>query len=67
MLQRQLSCFFNRSAMGIGVCRFVEWGEHGGAIRDGGSMSLPSFRSHNGGKSLRAAIIHYMMTSARLQ
>jgi hypothetical protein len=42
-------------------------GEHGGAIRDGGSMSLPSFRSNNGGETLRAAIIHYMATSARLQ
>jgi hypothetical protein len=34
-------------------------GEHGGAIWDGGSMSLPSFRSDNGGKTLCAAIIHY--------
>jgi hypothetical protein len=42
-------------------------GEHGGAIRDGGSTSLPSFRSRNGGETLRAAIIHYMATSARLQ
>jgi hypothetical protein len=42
-------------------------GEHGGAIRDSGSMSLPSFRSRNGGETLRAAIIHYMATSARLQ
>jgi hypothetical protein len=43
----------------------VEGGEHGGAIRDGGSTSLPSFRSRNGGEALRAAIIHYMATSAR--
>jgi hypothetical protein len=42
-------------------------GEHGGAIRDVGSTSLPSFRSHNGGETLRVAIIHYMATSARLQ
>jgi hypothetical protein len=42
-------------------------GEHGGAIQDGGSTSLPSFRSRNGGETLRAAIIHYMATSARLQ
>jgi hypothetical protein len=34
-------------------------GEHGGAIRDGSSMSLPSFRSHSGGRNLCAAIIHY--------
>jgi hypothetical protein len=39
---------------------FVEGGEHGRAIRDGGSTSLPSFRSRNGGETLRAAIIHYM-------
>jgi hypothetical protein len=44
----------------------VEGGEHGGAIRDGGSTSLPSFRSRNGGETLRAAIIHYMATSAQL-
>jgi hypothetical protein len=37
----------NRSAIGVGVWRFVEGGEHGGAIRDGGSTSLPSFRSRN--------------------
>jgi hypothetical protein len=42
-------------------------GEHGGAIQDGGSTSLPSFRSRDGGEILRAAIIHYMATSARLQ
>jgi hypothetical protein len=59
--------FVNRSAIGVGVWRFVEGGEHGGAIRDGGSTSLPSFRSRNGGETLRAAIIHYMATSARLQ
>jgi hypothetical protein len=59
--------FVNRSAIGVGVWRFVEGGEHGGVIRDGGSMSLPSFRSCNGGETLRAAIIHYMATSARLQ
>jgi hypothetical protein len=59
--------FVNRSAIGVGVWQFVEGGEHGGAIWDGGSMSLPSFRSRNGGETLRAAIIHYMATSARLQ
>jgi hypothetical protein len=59
--------FVNRSAIGVGVWQFVEGGEHGGAIRDGGSMSLPSFRSRNGGETLRAALIHYMATSARLQ
>jgi hypothetical protein len=59
--------FVNRSAIGVGVWRFVEGGEHGGAIRDGGSTTLPSFRSRNGGETLRAAIIHYMATSARLQ
>jgi hypothetical protein len=59
--------FVNRSAIGVGVWRFVDGGEHGGAIRDGGSTSLPSFRSRNGGETLRAAIIHYMATSARLQ
>jgi hypothetical protein len=59
--------FVNRSAIGVGVRRFVEEGEHDRAIRDGGSMSLPSFRSRNGGETLCAAIIHYMATSARLQ
>jgi hypothetical protein len=59
--------FVNRSAIGVGVWRFVEGGEYGGAIRDDGSMILPSFRSRNGGETLRAAIIHYMATSARLQ
>jgi hypothetical protein len=59
--------FVNRSAIEVGVWRFVEGGEHGGAIRDGGRTSLPSFRSRNGGETLRAAIIHYMATSARLQ
>jgi hypothetical protein len=59
--------FVNRSAIWVGVWRFVEGGEHGGAIRDDGSTSLPSFRSCNGGETLRAAIIHYMATSARLQ
>jgi hypothetical protein len=59
--------FVNRSAIGVGVWRFVEGGVHGGAIQDGGSMSLPSFGSRNGGETLRAAIIHYMATSARLQ
>jgi hypothetical protein len=33
--------------------------EHGGAIQDGSSTSLPSFRSRSGGGILRAAIIHY--------
>jgi hypothetical protein len=60
-------CFVNRSAIGVGVWRFAEGGEHDGAIRDGGSTSLPSFRSCNGGETLCAAIIHYMATSARLQ
>jgi hypothetical protein len=59
--------FVNRSAIGVGVWRFVEGGEHGGVIRDDGSTSLPIFRSRNGGETLRAAIIHYMATSARLQ
>jgi hypothetical protein len=59
--------FINRSAIGVGVWRFVEGGEHGGAIRDSGSTSLPSFRYRNGGETLRAAIIHYMAISARLQ
>jgi hypothetical protein len=59
--------FVNRSAIEVGVWRFVEGGEHAGAIRDGGSTSLPSFRSRDGGEILRAAIIHYMATSARLQ
>jgi hypothetical protein len=59
--------FVNRSAIGVGVWRFVEGGEHGKTIRDGGSTSLPSFRSRNGGETLRAAIIHYMATSDRLQ
>jgi hypothetical protein len=59
--------FVNRSAIEVGVWRFVEGGEHGRAIGDGGSTSLPSFRSRNGGETLHAAIIHYMATSARLQ
>jgi hypothetical protein len=59
--------FVNRSAIGVGVWQFVEGGEHGRAIRDGGSTSLPSFRSRSGGETLRAAIIHYMAISARLQ
>jgi hypothetical protein len=59
--------FVNRSAIEVGVWRFVEGGEHGGAIQDGGSTSLPSFRSRDGGEILRAAIMHYMATSARLQ
>jgi hypothetical protein len=59
--------FVNRSAIGVGVWRFVEGGEHGGAIRGSGSTSLPSFRSRNGGETLRDAIIHYMATSAQLQ
>jgi hypothetical protein len=54
--------FVNISAIGVGVWWFVEGGEHGRAIRDGGSTSLPSFRSRNGGETLRAAIIHYMAT-----
>jgi hypothetical protein len=59
--------FVNRSAIGVGVWRFVEGGEHDGAIWDGGSTSLPSFRSRNYGETLRAAIIHYMATTAWLQ
>jgi hypothetical protein len=59
--------FVNRSAIGVGIWWFVEGGEHGGVIQDGGSTSLPSFRSCNGGEILRAAIIHYMATSAQLQ
>jgi hypothetical protein len=59
--------FVNRSAIGEGVWRFVEGGEPGGAIQDGGSTSLPSYRSRNGGETLHAAIIHYKATSARLQ
>jgi hypothetical protein len=59
--------FVNRSAIGVGVWWFVEGSEHGAAIRDGGSMSLPSFRSRNGGETLHAAIIHYMAAIARLQ
>jgi hypothetical protein len=59
--------FVNRSAIEVGVWRFMEGGEHGGAIWDGDSTSLPSFRSRDGGEILRAVIIHYMATSARLQ
>jgi hypothetical protein len=59
--------FVNRSAIGVGVWRFVEGGEHSGVIRDDGSTSLPSFRYRNGGETLRDPIIHYMATSARLQ
>jgi hypothetical protein len=59
--------FVNRSAIGLCVWWFVEGGEHDGAIRDGDSTSLLSFRSRNSGETLRAAIIHYMATSAWLQ
>jgi hypothetical protein len=59
--------FINRSAIRVGVWRFVEGGEYSRAIRDGGSTSLPRFRSRNGGETLRAAITHYMAISARLQ
>jgi hypothetical protein len=45
--------------MEVCLWRFVEGGEHGGAIRDGSSTSLPSFRSRSGGEILRAAIIYY--------
>jgi hypothetical protein len=65
--QHKCRGFVNRSAIEVGVWRFVEGGEHGRAIQDGGSTSLPSFRSGDGGEILRAAIIHYMATSARLQ
>jgi hypothetical protein len=68
-LRKNQNCrgFVNRSAIGVGIWRFVEGSEHGGVIRDDGSTSLPSFRSRNGGETLRAAIIHYMATSAQLQ
>jgi hypothetical protein len=59
--------FINRSSIGVGVWWFVEGGEYSGAIWDSGSTSLPSFRSCSGGETLRAAIIHYKATSARLQ
>jgi hypothetical protein len=59
--------FVNRSAIGVGVWLFIEGGEHDRAIQDDGSTSLLSFRSRNGGETLRAAIIHYMTTSTRLQ
>jgi hypothetical protein len=59
--------FVNTSAIGVGVWWFVEGGEHGRAIRDGGSTSLSSFRSRNGGETLCAAINHYMAINARLQ
>jgi hypothetical protein len=58
--------FINRSAIGVGVWRFAEGGEHDGAIWDGGSTSLPSFRPRNGGETLCATINYYMATSARL-
>jgi hypothetical protein len=45
--------------MEVCLWRFVEGSEHDGAIRDGSSMSLPSFRSRSGGEILRTAIIHY--------
>jgi hypothetical protein len=61
---RQLSWFRQQIFHRGRVWQFVEGGEHGRAIRDGGSTSLPSFRSRNGGKTLRATIIHYMATSA---
>jgi hypothetical protein len=67
MLLTRCRGFVNRSTIGVGVWWFVEGGEHGGAIRDGGSTSLPSFRSYNSGETLHAAIIHYMATSAWLQ
>jgi hypothetical protein len=59
--------FVNRSTIGVGVWQFVEGGEHGRVIRDDGSTSLPSFRSRNSGETLRAAIVHYMASSAQLQ
>jgi hypothetical protein len=67
MVDANCCCFINRFAIKVGVWRFVEEGEHGGPIRDGGSTSLPGFRSRNGGETLRAAINHYMATSAWLQ
>ena len=42
----------------IELCREVGIGD-GGDSDDGMSTSLPSFRSRNGGETLRAAIIHY--------
>jgi hypothetical protein len=36
----------------------VERAEHGGAIRDGSSLSLPNFISRSGGRILCAPIIH---------
>jgi hypothetical protein len=51
--------FINRSVMEGSLCRFVKEGEHDGAIRDGSSTSLPSFRSHSGGGIVRGAIIYY--------
>jgi hypothetical protein len=62
---RQLSRFRQQICHGYRCMAIVEGGEYGGAIWDGGSTSLPSFRSRNGGETLRAAIIHYMVTSAR--
>jgi hypothetical protein len=52
--------FIDRYAMVIGVWRFVE-----GVNRVGRSGMV--VRSRNSGETLRAAIIHYMATSARLQ
>jgi hypothetical protein len=40
--------------MGVDVWWFVEGREHGGAIRDGSSTSLPNFKSRNDGGTLRA-------------
>jgi hypothetical protein len=51
--------FINRSVMEDSLWRFVKEGEHDGAIRDGSSTSLPSFRSRSGGRIVRAAIIYY--------
>jgi hypothetical protein len=64
---RQLS-WFHQQISHRGRCMVVcGRDERGGAMRDGGSTSLPSFRSHKGGETLHAAINHYMATSARLQ
>jgi hypothetical protein len=42
-------------------------GERGGAIRIDGSISLSSFKSHDGGKILHPRVVTITATSARLQ
>jgi hypothetical protein len=51
--------FINRSAMEVYLWQFVEGGEHGGAILDESSTSLPSFKSRSGGEIQCVAIIHH--------